>query len=425
MIIILSVLLFLILAFLGVPLFVVLGGIAIIFFFLAGIDISAVIIEMVRIATSPVLITIPLFTFAGYLMAESGTPKRMINFVNSLIGWLRGGVAIVAIIASTFFTAFTGATGVTIIALGGLLFTMMMNEKYTEKATLGIVTSAGTMGVLFPPSIAIILYGLIAKVSIAKLFIAGILPGVILTLIISGLAIFNSPETHKSKKFSLKEIIIATKDIIWELPLPFLVLWGIYSGKFTAAEAAIITAAYAFIVEIFIYRDISLKKDLPRIIRSSVILTGGIFIILGAALGLTNYLIDQQVPMKMFEWIKTHIGNKFVFLILLNLFLLVVGCLMDIFSAIIVVVPLIVPVAQNFGIDPVHLGIIFLTNLGIGYLTPPVGLNLFVASFRFRKPVINLYASVIPYLFGLLLGLVLITYIPSISLYLVEFFKIK
>lgn len=425
MTIILIILFALILAFLGVPLFVVLGGLAIIFFFLAGIDISAVIIEMVRIATSPVLITIPLFTFAGYLMAESGTPKRMINFVNSLIGWLRGGVAIVAIIASTFFTAFTGATGVTIIALGGLLFSMLLNERYTEKASLGIITSAGTMGVLFPPSIAIILYGLIAKVSIAKLFIAGILPGTILTLIISGLAIFNSPGKIERKKLSFKEIMIATKDVIWELPLPFLVLWGIYSGKFTAAEAAIITAAYAFFVEIFIYKDISIKKDLPRIIRASVVLTGGIFIILGTALGLTNYLIDQQVPMKMFEWIKMHIGNKIVFLILLNIFLIIVGCLMDIFSAIIVVVPLIVPVAQNFGIDPVHLGIIFLTNLGIGYLTPPVGLNLFIASFRFRKPVLTLYGSVFPYLLALLIGLILITYIPSISLHLIDFLGVK
>lgn len=425
MLIILIALISLVVAFIGAPLFVVLGGLAILFFILSGVDISAVIIEMARIAVSPVLITIPLFTFAGYLMAESGTPKRMINLVNSLIGWMRGGVAIVAIVASTFFTAFTGATGVTIIALGGLLYTMLINEKYSEKTSLGIITSAGTMGILFPPSIAIILYGLIAKVSIAKLFVAGILPGVILTLIISLLAFFYSPKIKDKKEISINKIIQAIKDAIWEIPLPFLVLWGIYSGKFTAAEAAVITAAYAFVVEIFIYRDISLKKDLPRIIRSSIVLTGGIFIILGAALGFTNYLIDQQVPMKMFEWIKSNIGSKFVFLIMLNLFLLIVGCLMDIFSAIIVVVPLIAPVAQNFGIDPVHLGIIFLVNLGIGYLTPPVGLNLFIASYRFRKPVINLYISVLPFLLILLLGLILITYFPKISLLFIDLFNIK
>jgi tripartite ATP-independent transporter DctM subunit len=414
----------LIAAFLGAPLFIILGGLAFMFFILAGIDISAVIIETARIGTSPVLITIPLFTFAGYIMAEAGTPRRMINLVRSFIGWLRGGVAIVAVVASTFFTAFTGATGVTIIALGGLLFPMLLKEKYGEKESLGIVTSAGTMGVLFPPSIAIILYGLIAKVSIAKLFIAGILPGVILTLIISLLAIKYAPEVTDKRKFSVKEIIKSVKEAIWEIPLPFIVLWGIYSGKFTAAEAAIITATYAFVVEVFVYRDIKLKTDVPRIIRSSIVLTGGIFIILGAALGLTNYLIDEQVPMKMFNWIKEHIGNKYVFLILLNIFLLIVGCLMDIFSAIMVVVPLIAPVALNFGIDPTHLGIIFLANLGIGYLTPPVGLNLFIASYRFRKPVINLYIAVIPFLLALLAGLILITYIPFISLWLVDLFKV-
>ncbi len=412
-------------AFIGAPLFTVLGGLAILFFLLSGVDVSAVIIEMARIAVSPVLITIPLFTFAGYLMAESGTPRRMINLVNSLIGWMRGGIAIVAIIASTFFTAFTGATGVTIIALGGLLHMMLMNGKYSEKTSLGIVTSAGTMGILFPPSIAIILYGLIAKVSIAKLFIAGILPGIILTLIISLIAFFYSPKIMDGKRLSIKDIVKAIKDAIWEIPLPFLVLWGIYSGKFTAAEAAVITAAYAFIVEIFVYRDINLKKDLPRIIRSSIVLTGGIFIILGAALGFTNYLIDQQVPMKIFEWIKSNIGSKFVFLIMLNIFLLIVGCLMDIFSAIIVVVPLIAPVAQNFGIDPVHLGIIFLVNLGIGYLTPPVGLNLFIASYMFRKPVINLYIAVLPFLFVLILGLIIITYFPQISLLFINIFNVK
>lgn len=412
-------------AFLGTPLFIILGGLAFMFFIFAGIDISAVLIETARIGTSPVLITIPLFTFAGYIMAESGTPRRMINLVNSFIGWLRGGVAIVAIIASTFFTAFTGATGVTIIALGGLLLPMLLNERYDEKLSLGIVTSAGTMGVLFPPSIAIILYGLIAKVSIAKLFIAGILPGVILTIMIALLSMkYASPPAKEKRKFSLKEISKSLMEAIWEIPLPFLVVWGIYSGKFTAAEAAIITAAYAFIVEVFIIRDINLKKDVPRIIRASVVLTGGIFIILGAALGLTNYLIDEQIPIKMFNWINEHIGNKYIFLILLNIFLLIVGCLMDIFSAIMVVVPLIAPVAMNFGIDPTHLGIIFLANLGIGYLTPPVGLNLFIASYRFRRPVINLYIAVMPFLFVLFLGLILVTYIPFISLWLVDLFKV-
>jgi tripartite ATP-independent transporter DctM subunit len=411
-------------AFLGTPLFIVLGGLAIIFFLISGIDISAVIIETAKIGTSPVLITIPLFTFAGYMMAEAGTPKRVINLVDSLIGWLRGGTAIVAVIASTFFTAFTGATGVTIIALGGLLFPMLINAKYNEKLSLGIITSAGTMGVLFPPSIAIILYGLTANVSISKLFIAGILPGIILMLMVALFSMKNAPPVEVETKFSLKDILKAVKSAAWEIPLPFLILWGIYSGKFTAADAAIITAVYATVVEVFIYRDLHIKKDVPRIIRASIVLTGGIFIILGSSLGLANFLIDQQVPMKMFEWIKAHIGNKYVFLVLLNVFLLIVGCLMDIFSAIMVVVPLIAPVAINFGIDPTHLGIIFLANLGIGYLTPPVGLNLFIASFRFRKPVMDLYIAVIPFLLILFIGVLLITYVPFLSLWLVDLFNI-
>jgi len=411
-------------AFLGAPLFIVLGGLAIIFFLIYGIDISAVIIETAKIGTSPVLITIPLFTFAGYMMAEAGTPRRVINLINSMIGWLRGGTAIVAVIACTFFTAFTGATGVTIIALGGLLFPMLINAKYNEKLSLGIITSSGTMGVLFPPSIAIILYGLTANVSISKLFIAGILPGIILMLMVSLLSIRNAPAVEVKTKFSLKDILKSVKEAAWEIPLPFLILWGIYSGKFTAAEAAIITAVYAFVVEVFIYKDLHLKKDVPRIIRASIVLTGGIFIILGSSLGLANFLIDQQVPMKMFEWIKAHIGNKYVFLILLNVFLLIVGCLMDIFSAIMVVVPLVAPVAINFGIDPTHLGIVFLANLGVGYLTPPVGLNLFIASFRFRKPVIDVCTATIPFLLILFAGVLLITYVPFLSLWLVDLFKI-
>ncbi len=413
------------LALVGAPLFVVLGGLAMGLFAKAGIDISAVIIEATRIATSPVLITIPLFTFAGYIMAESGTPRRMINLVHAFLGGVRGGTAIIAIVACTFFTAFTGATGVTIIALGGLVYPMLIKEKYGEKFTLGLITSSGTMGLLFPPSIAIILYGLIANVSISKLFIAGIIPGTILMMLLFIFSVKEAPKIVEKKKMSLKEIGAAVKDAAWEIPLPILVLWGIYSGKFTAAEASVITAMYAFVVEVFIYKDLKLKTDVPRITRASIVLTGGIFVILGSALGLTNYLIDEQVPMKALAWIQANIGNKYAFLILLNIFLIIVGCLMDIFSAIMVVVPLVAPIALSFGIDPVHLGIIFLTNLGIGYLTPPVGLNLFIASFRFRKPVLELAKATLPFLLILFAGLMLITYMPDLSLFLIELFKVS
>lgn len=414
-----------VLAVIGTPLFVVLGGVAMTLFALSDISISAVIIEAMRIASSPVLITIPLFTFAGYIMAESGTPRRLINLTAALFGWLRGGTAIIAIIACTFFTAFTGATGVTIIALGGLLFPLLMKERYGEKFSYGLVTSAGTMGMLFPPSIAIILYGLMANVSINKLFIAGIIPGAVLALLIALYSVKKAPPVDAGRRVSGKEVLKAVKDMAWEIPLPFVVLGGIYSGTFTAAEAAVITALYAFIVEVFIYRDLSLKRDVPRITRASIVLTGGIFVILGSALGLTNYLIDEQVPMKALEWIRANVGNKYLFLLLLNIFLIIVGCVMDVFSATMVVVPLIVPIATSFGIDPAHLGIIFLTNLGIGYLTPPVGLNLFIAGFRFRKPVIVIAKATIPFLLIMLVGLMLITYVPLLSLWLVELFNIN
>lgn len=413
------------LALAGAPLFVVLGGIAMSLFALSGINISAVIIEAMRIATSPVLITIPLFTFAGYIMAESGTPKRLINLASALFGWLRGGTAIITIIACTFFTAFTGATGVTIIALGGLLFPLLMKEKYGEKFSYGLITSAGTMGMLFPPSIAIILYGLIANVSINKLFIAGIIPGAILVVLIAVYSVKKSPVVDVKRNVSGRQMLKAVREMAWELPLPFIVLGGIYSGTFTAAEAAVITALYAFIVEVFIYRDLNLKRDVPRITRASIVLTGGIFVILGSALGLTNYLVDEQVPMKALDWMQSHVGNKYIFLILLNIFLILVGCIMDVFSATMVVVPLILPIAVSFGIDPVHLGMIFLTNLGIGYLTPPVGMNLFIAGFRFRKPVIVLAKAALPFLFIMLAGLMLITYVPGLSLWLVDLFKIN
>ncbi|MFP4467129.1 MAG: TRAP transporter large permease [Candidatus Goldiibacteriota bacterium] len=412
-------------AVIGTPLFVILGGLAMLLFAMAGIDIAAVIIEATRISTSPVLIAIPLFTFAGYLMAESDMPKRTINLIKAFLGWMRGGIALVALVAATFFTAFTGATGVTIIALGGLLYPMLKEEKYSEKFTLGMITTSGSLGLLFPPSIVIILYGLIAEVNITQLFVAGIIPGAIMVILAAILAMKEGRRVEAAKKVSGRAMISAVKDAAWEIPLPLVVIGGIYSGMFTAAEAAVITAAYILIVEVFIYRDLKLRKDVPRIARSSIVLTGGIFVILGSALGLTSYLVDEQVPMKMLEWIREHIHSKIVFLLMLNILLILVGCLMDIFSAIIIIVPLIAPIAEEFGIHPVHLGIIFLTNLGIGYMTPPVGLSLFISSFRFRKPIVKLYSAVLPFLVVMLVGLILVTYIPELSLYLLDVFNLS
>ncbi len=412
-------------ALIGTPLFIVFGGLALILFISAGIDTSAIIIETSRIATSSVLITIPLFTFAGYLMAESGTPKRLIALTRSLVGWFKGGTAIVALIACAFFTSFSGASGVTIIALGGILLPMMIQDKYREKFSLGLLTTSGSLGLLFPPSLLIILYGIIAKVSITKLFIAGILPGIMLLMMMSAFALVEGRKTAEVQPFSFAEVLRCLKAAAWELPLPVVVLWGIYSGMFTATEAAVLTAFYAFIIEVFIYRDLSITKDVPRIIRSSMIVVGGIFVILGSAMGLTNYLVDAQLPMKILEWMRTYVHEKWIFLLLLNVFLVLVGAVLDVFSAIIVVLPLIVPIASEFGIDPVHMAIIFLANLEIGYNAPPAGINLFIASFRFRKPMIQLTAAAWPFLLVLIAGLMIITYVPQISLFLVEFLKVN
>jgi len=409
----------------GTPLFVVFGGLALILFAMAGIDTSAITIEISRIATSSVLITIPLFTFAGYMMADSGTPRRLINLIHALVGWFKGGSAIVAIVVCAFFTSFSGASGVTIIAMGGILFPMLLKDKYSEKFSLGLLTTSGSLGLLFPPSILIILYGIIAKVSITKLFIAGIIPGIMLIILMSILSIMEGNRVQNVEAFSLKKLWQAFRGAIWEIPLPFVVLWGIYSGTFTASEAAVLTALYAFIIEVFIYKDLNLRYDLPRVIRSSMIVVGGIFVILGSAMGLTNYLVNEQVPMKILDWMKQFIHSKVVFLLLLNVFLIIVGAVLDVFSAIIVVLPLIVPIAVQFGIDPVQMAVIFLTNLEIGYSAPPAGINLFIASFRFRKPVLTLAKSALPFLLMMIIGLMIITYVPDLSLFLVKLLKVE
>ncbi|MFC2170458.1 TRAP transporter large permease [Calditrichota bacterium] len=409
------------LAIAGAPLFAVFGALALAAFSSQGIDPVAVIIEMYRMTSQPTLVAIPLFTYAGYLLAESGAPQRLVRVSNALFGWMPGGLAMVALATCAFFTAFTGASGVTIVALGGLLFPVLIREGYNERFTLGLLTSSGSLGLLFPPSLPIILYALIASVSVDQLFAAGVLPGFVRILVVAVFCIFVAIKKKvPTQKFKLKEAFGAIREAAWELPLPLIILVGIYGGFFTAVEAAAITAAYLLVVEVFIRRDIHLFRDLPRITRESTILVGGILLILGSALGLTNYLIDAQAPQHIFEFMRGTISSKWTFLIALNIFLLIVGSLMDIFSAIIVVVPLILPIAQEFGVNPIHLGIIFLTNLEIGYSTPPVGLNLFIASFRFRKPVISLYRAALPFLAIMIITLIIITYWEDLSLILVK-----
>ena len=416
----LLILIALLIMFLGAPLFTVFSGLTLLLLFLAHIDSSAMIIEMYRIATTPILVAIPLFTFAGYLLSESKAPRRLIGLTDAFLGWLPGGLSIIALITCSAFTALTGATGLTIIALGGILLPALLQAKYPEKFSLGLVTNSGTLGLLFPPSLPIIIYAIVSKVQITQLFLAGLLPGILMVVLLSAFSVQKAMAAEVPRtNFNTSRMFKALREAMWELPLPLVVLGGIYSGYFAVSEAAAITAVYVFLVEVVIYRDIQ-WRELPQVMRKSMVLVGGILIILGAALGFTNYLIDAEVPMKLFNLFKTYIHSPFIFLILLNLFLLVVGCLLDIFSALIVVVPLITPVATAYGINPIHLGIIFLANLQIGALTPPVGMSLFISSLRFEKPMSKIIMASLPFIVVLLFVLAIITYVPWFSLALVK-----
>ena len=406
------------LAFLGVPLFAIIGLSGLASFYNAEIDSAAIFIELYRVASNPTLIAIPLFTFSGFILAHGKTPERLTRVSQSILRGAPGGIPLAILMACAFFTALTGASGVTIIALGGLLYPLLLKEKYGENFSLGMITSSGSLGLLFPPSLPLILYGLVAQVSIDKLFIAGIFPGLLMILIVSAFAISRS--TRPTESFNWTEAKSALTDVGWGLPLPFIILVGIYGGFFTVTEAASLTVVYVIIVEAFIYKDLDVFKDLPKLMIDSMVLVGSILIILGTAMGFTNYLVDEQVPMTILATMKQYIHDPLTFLMVLNVFLLIVGCMMDIFSAIIVVVPLIIPIAQSFDVNMVHLGIIFLTNLEIGYSTPPVGINLFIAATRFNKPVLKLYQAVLPFLGLRLVGLILITYVPAISLFLVD-----
>lgn len=418
----LAVILFIVaLILIGMPFFAAIGIAAVLQFFFAGINPTVVIVDLYRLASAPTLLAIPLFTFTGYVLAESNAPKRLFNLADSLLGWMPGGVAIVSLVTCALFTCFTGASGITIIAIGGLIYPILTKQHYSENFSLGLITCSGSLGLLFPPSLPLILYGIIASVSIDKLFLAGIIPGIFLIVLLSIFSIRHDiSKSRTRKRFSLKNVFISAKEAIWEIPIPIIILGGIYGGFITAVEAAAVTAFYVLVVEFLINKDLKVKKDLVPVMRDSVQLVGGILIILGSSMGLTAFLIDAQVPQTVLIWIKGIISSKITFLLLLNLFLLVTGALLDIFSAIIIIVPLISPIAMSYGIDPVHLGIIFLMNLEIGYLTPPIGLNLFISSFRFKKPILFLYKVSFPFFLILLGALIVITYVPWLSLFLVN-----
>jgi len=371
--ILLSVIVLIILIILGLPLFAGILAATLLGLYVSQVDFMAIPIEIFRLANAPVLLAIPLFTFAGYLMAEGGTSKRLVRFSRSLFGWIPGGLGIVALVSCAFFTAITGATGITIIALGGLLLPALLSEKYEGNFSLGLITTSGSLGLHFPPSLPIILYGFVSGTSIEKLFVAGLIPGILLIGILCLYSVFMGNKWHLERPpFSIHEFLLSLKDACWELPIPLLIIAGIYSGFSTATEAAALTVGYVLFIKIFIFHELGLNSDLPRIMKESMKMVGSIMIILGAALGFTNYLVDAFIPLKILAFMEGMVESKIGFLIILNIFLILVGCMMDIFSAILVVVPLIVPLAARFGIDPLHLGVVFLANLGIGYNTPPL-----------------------------------------------------
>jgi len=412
-----------VLALLGAPLFTILAGAAIVGFTQQEIDLTILGVELYRLVDTPILLALPLFTYAGYLLGEGQTAKRLVRLIMALVGWLPSGLAIAALFTCAFFTALTGASGATIVALGALLYPALMQAGYPEKFSLGLVTTSGSLGLLLPPSLPLILYAIIAQqlpqgsgVTIEAMFKAGILPALLMIFLLS---LYSLWVTRKHaiplQAFSWSELKVAAKGAKWEIPLPFFVLGGIYSGFFAVSEAAAVTALYVTIMTVFIYKEISFKQ-LFGIMRESMVMIGAILLILAVAMAFTNWLIDAEIPTRLFEFIKQHIDSKWTFLLLLNIFLLILGCFLDIFSASVIMIPLLLPIAIGYGIDPIHLGIIFLANMELGYCTPPVGMNLMIASYRFKKSMMELYQTTIPFLLVLIVAVLIITYVPWFSL---------
>mgnify|MGYP001818611956 FL=1 len=408
------------LALLGAPLFAVIGASALNGFNQQGDPLSIVAISVSGLTDLPLLMAIPMFTFAGYLLSESGAPRRLVHLSEALLGWMPGGLAMISLVACALFTAFTGASGVTIIALGALLYPALKHAGYPDNFNLGLVTSSGSLGLLFAPSLPLILYGVVAEVSIDQLFRAGLLPGILMLAMLGGWSLWRNRSIRVPfDQFSAAEVGRALWAARWELPLPIVVLGGIYSGFFAVSEAAAVTAFYVIFIDVIVLREVPLRS-LPRIMREAMVLVGGILIILGVSLASTNYMIFAGVPDKLLALTQTHVDSQTTFLISLLLFLLALGAILDIFSALVLVVPLILPVAASFGVDPVHLGIVFLSAMQLGYLTPPVGLNLFIASFRFERSITSVYLATLPFLLILLVAVIIITFWPSLSLFLVQ-----
>lgn len=416
----LGVIFILISLFYGAPIFVGLGGIAALLFWSNSIPIAAIPAETYRIVVSPTLPTIPLFTLAGYLLAESKASERMFQFFTSVFGWIPGGTPIVIVVLCSFFTALTGGSGVTILALGGLLYPLLKKEGYSTRFTLGLITVSGSIGILFPPSLPAIIYSVTAGISVKEVFAAGLIPGILLISMMAGWSIYQGRSHQiKRQKLDIKLVVKSVLDAKWEIMIPILILSGVFGGFTTLVETAAITVIYILFIEIVIYKDLSIRK-IPAIVIECATLVGGVLIILGVAMGLTSYFVDAQIPELILTTVKSMISSKITFLLILNLFLLLVGCFMDIFSAMIVIAPLIAPIGVHFGINPVHLAVIFIANLELGFFTPPVGMNLFLSAYRFNQDMPTIYKATLPFFLLRFLAVLLITYIPFLSLYLLS-----
>jgi tripartite ATP-independent transporter DctM subunit len=413
------------------PLFTIIAALTIVCLYLINHDwlsLQLIIIEMNRLASMPVLVALPLFTFVGCLLTETKAPTRIMNFMQALLGWLPGGLAIAALCSCAFFTALTGASGVTIVAIGAVLYPILRQSYYKDNFTLGLLTTSGSLGLLFPPSLPVILYGVVNQIDIRDIFKAALVPGILLIIGLSlyafchQLIIANGVKkpANRTAPISWDLVKVTFWEGIWDWPIGVILILGVYGGFVTIAEVSALVLIYVIIVECFILKEVSLVRKLPQIMIESAVLSGAIIVILGVALGFTGYLVDEKIPDQILAGLSALTHNKYVFLAGLNLFLLAVGCIMDIFSAIVIVVPIIVPIALKYGIDPIHLCVIFLVNLEIGYSTPPIGINLFISSIKFEKPVTLLYRASLPYLLLMLLFLVLITYIPPLSLFLLK-----
>jgi len=413
-------------ALLGAPVFTAMGGVALVLFFKAGVPVSAVPAEIYRLIESPTLPAIPLLTACGYVLAESKASSRLVRFFRALFGWMPGGVAVMVAAVCALFTTFTGGSGVTIIALGGLVYPMLREEGYSEGFSLGLVTAAGSLGLLFPPSLPVILYSVVAgsremSAPADQLYLAGLLPGLLLVILVGLYGVWTGLQRGAPRhRFAWRELGRAAWEAKWELLLPLVVVALFLSGVTSLVETAAAALLYAIVVECFLTRDLGFRRGLPQALVKSSVLTGAVLILLASALGLTSYLVDAQIPDRLLAWVQTHVESRLLFLLALNLILLVLGSVLEIYSAIIVLAPLVVPLGVAFGVDPIHLGVIFLANLELGFLFPPVGLNLFLSSSRFDKHLPELYRHVLPFLLILGLGVLLITYVPALSIGLLE-----